>query len=93
MALTATRLQIEIEPRNVAQLDHRGRYDRKHHRITYLTEGAKGPPRKSLHTLVRFCTLFPVLELDKGQTHVLPVTGETEADHSEHGIHDVCFLF
>ena len=93
MALPGPRLKVEIKPRHVAQFDHRRRHHREYHRIADLAEGAKGAPGKRLHTLARLSPIFPILELDKGQTHVLPIARKAEPHDAEQGVHDIGFLF
>ena len=93
VALTAAALQVEIKARHVAKLADRGWHDGEDHRILYLAEGTKGPPRHRLHALRRLCALLPVFQSYEDQTKVLPLARKAEAHYAEDGFNDVTLVF
>ncbi len=76
-------LQEEVKTVGRTQLNYRRRYEGKHEGFFHLAEHRHGTAGNRLNITAWSRTFRPVFQSDEGDTHVLPLTGKTEARHTQ----------
>ena len=78
VAQSAAILELEVEAVRLPQLHHRRRREGKGHPVPNLRESPHRPTGHGRRFQIGDCAFLPVLEPDKGQSHVLAATGKAE---------------